>query len=67
MNAAEIIHLQEVVKRVPVGDHVIDFAKLARATRPGRRTRRRTRARDGQLGCRTGWHHITAAKAHAVL
>ncbi len=35
LNAEEIIHLQGVVKRVPVGDHVIDFAaKLARATRP---------------------------------
>ena len=35
MTGPEIIQLQEVVKRVPVGDHVIDFAaKLARATRP---------------------------------
>ena len=35
MSGPEIIQLQEVVKRVPVGDHVIDFAaKLARATRP---------------------------------
>ena len=35
LNAEEIIRLQGVVKRVPVGDHVIDFAaRLARATRP---------------------------------
>jgi len=36
MTGPEIIQLQNIVKRVPVGDHVIDFAaRLARATRPG--------------------------------
>ena len=62
--------LQEVVKRVPVGDHVIDFAaRLARATRP----------KEGEApdfvremvgwgaGPRAGISLITAAKAHAVL
>ena len=35
MNAEEILQLQEIVKRVPVGDHVIDFAAdIVRATRP---------------------------------
>ena len=33
----EIIRLQELVRRVPVSDHVIDYAvRLVRATRPGR-------------------------------
>jgi MoxR-like ATPase len=70
MNAEEIIHLQQVVKRVPVGDHVIDFAaKLARATRP-----KDVSAPDfvkemvgWGAGPRAGISLISAAKAHAVL
>jgi MoxR-like ATPase len=70
MTGPEIIQLQNIVKRVPVGDHVIDFAaKLARATRPG----------SGEApdfvkemvgwgaGPRAGISLISAAKAHAVL
>ncbi|MBN1464718.1 MoxR family ATPase [candidate division KSB1 bacterium] len=35
LNAAQIIDLQDLVRRVPVADHVIDFAvRLARRTRP---------------------------------
>ena len=35
MNARDILELQEIVRRLPVGDHVIDFAAaLVRATRP---------------------------------
>ncbi len=70
MNAAEILHLQDIVKRVPVGDHVIDFAsKLVRATRP-----KDASAPDfvkemvgWGAGPRAGISLITAAKAHAVL
>lgn len=70
MNAEEIIRLQEVVKRVPVGDHVIDFAaRIARATRP-----KEDEAPDfvkemvgWGAGPRAGISLITAAKAHAVL
>jgi len=70
LDAAEIIHMQGVVKRVPVGDHVIDFAaKLARATRPKDQS-----APDfvkemvgWGAGPRAGISLITAAKAHAVL
>lgn len=66
----EIIELQNIVKRVPVGDHVIDFAaKLARATRPGS-----SEAPDfvkemvgWGAGPRAGISLISAAKAHAVL
>jgi MoxR-like ATPase len=70
MNAEEILQLQEVVKRVPVGDHVIDFAaKLARATRP------RTDSSPDFVnemvswgaGPRAGISLVSAAKAHAVL
>jgi MoxR-like ATPase len=70
LNAEEIIRLQAVVKRVPVGDHVIDFAaKLARATRP-----KSDEAPDfvkemvgWGAGPRAGISLISAAKAHAVL
>ncbi len=70
MSAEEIITLQAVVKRVPVGDHVIDFAaKLVRATRP-----KDPSAPDfvkqmvgWGAGPRAGISLITAAKAHAVL
>lgn len=70
MNAGEILRMQEAVKRVPVGDHVIDFAaKLARATRPKDLT-----APDfvkemvgWGAGPRAGISLISAAKAHAVL
>src|SRR5207253_5920704 len=35
INAARIVELQELVRRVPVGDHVYQFAlDLIRATRP---------------------------------
>lgn len=70
LNAEEIIHLQAVLKRVPVADHVIDFAaKLARATRP-----KSDEAPDfvkemvgWGAGPRAGISLISAAKAHAVL
>jgi MoxR-like ATPase len=70
MSAADIIQLQDIVKRVPVGDHVIDFAaNLARATRP-----KDPSAPDfvkemvaWGAGPRAGIGLISAAKAHAVL
>src|SRR5437016_3793929 len=35
LNAAQIVKLQEIVRRVPVGDHVFNFAlEIARLTRP---------------------------------
>jgi MoxR-like ATPase len=70
LNAVEILKIQDIVKRVPVGDHVIDFAaKLARATRP-----KDVSAPDfvkemvgWGAGPRAGISLISAAKAHAVL
>jgi hypothetical protein len=61
---------QQVVKRVPVGDHVIDFAaKLARATRPMDPSAPDFIREMVGLGAgpRAGISLITAAKAHAVL
>ncbi len=70
MNASEIVRLQEIVKRVPVGDHVIDFAAdLARASRPGSGGAPEF-VKDlvgWGAGPRAGIALIWAAKAHAVL
>jgi MoxR-like ATPase len=70
MSGDEIIELQKVVKRVPVGDHVIDFAaKLTRATRPaGEETPDFVKEMVGWgAGPRAGIALTSAAKAHAIL
>jgi len=70
MTGTEIIQLQNIVKRVPVGDHVIDFAaRLARATRPGSNEAPEfVKEMVGWgAGPRAGISLISAAKAHAVL
>jgi len=70
MSAQDILQLQDIVKRVPVGDHVIDFAAaLARATRPKDKEAPdfvREMVAWG-AGPRAGIGLILAAKAHAVL
>jgi MoxR-like ATPase len=36
LTAADIIHVQKVLRKLPVSDHVVDYAvALTRATRPG--------------------------------
>ena len=70
MTGPEIIQLQNIVKRVPVGDHVIYFAaRLARATRPGSNEAPEfVKEMVGWgAGPRAGISLISAAKAHAVL
>jgi MoxR-like ATPase len=69
LGAAEILHFQELVRRVPVASHVVAYAvRLARATRPG--------ASDGRnmhefvawgAGPRAGQHLVLGAKARAAL
>ncbi len=70
LTAADVITLQGVVKRVPVADHVVEFAAdLVRATRP--------KSEDAPefvkemvgwgAGPRAGLALITAAKARAIL
>ncbi len=66
----EILHLQDVVRRVPVAEHVFQYARdLVRASRPGQKE-----ALDfvGELvswgaGPRASIYLILAAKARAVL
>ncbi len=70
MSAQDILQLQDIVKRVPVGDHVIDFAAaLVRATRPkGKEAPDFVRDMVAWgAGPRAGIGLILAAKAHAVL
>lgn len=70
LTAQEVLNLQQVVRRVPVAEHVIDYARdIARATRP--------KAPDAPdfvkemvawgAGPRAGICLITAAKARAIL
>jgi len=66
----DILRLQKIVRRVPVADHVFQYAKaIARMTRPGR-----PEAKDfvnkwltWGAGPRASMYMILAAKAHAVL
>ncbi len=70
MTAEDILQLQEVVKRVPVGDHVIDYAAdIARATRPnsGEAPEFVKDMVGWGAGPRAGIGLVSAAKAHAVL
>ncbi|MEI6218678.1 MAG: AAA family ATPase [bacterium] len=70
LTAQEVLNLQQIVRRVPVASHVIDYARdIARATRP--------KAPDAPdfvkemvswgAGPRAGICLITAAKARAIL
>jgi MoxR-like ATPase len=70
LSGKDVLRLQQVVRRVPVADHVIAYASsLARATRP--------KSEDAPdfvkemvawgAGPRAGIYLITAAKAHAIL
>jgi MoxR-like ATPase len=70
LTAQEVLNLQQIVRRVPVAAHVIDYARdIARATRP--------KAPDAPdfvkemvawgAGPRAGICLITAAKARAIL
>ncbi|MCI0376811.1 MAG: MoxR family ATPase [Gemmataceae bacterium] len=70
LHGADIIRLQHIVRRVPVADHVIQYAKrITRMSRPGR-----PEAADfvnkwltWGAGPRASMNLVLAAKAHAVL
>jgi MoxR-like ATPase len=70
LGGAEILRLQQIVRRVPAGDHVFEYARnLARASRPGS-----PEAPDfiNELvnwgaGPRAGIYMMLAAKARAIL
>jgi MoxR-like ATPase len=70
IGASDVTGLQQIVRRVPVADHVVEYAaSLARATRP-----KQPEAPDfvremvhWGAGPRAGICLITAAKARAIL
>ena len=70
LTTEEVLRLQQIVRRVPVADHVINYARdLARASRPKDET-----APDfvkemvaWGAGPRAGIYLVTAAKARAIL
>ncbi len=70
LNAADIIELQQVVRRVPVSDKVFQFAKrITRLSRPGTPDAAEfaTKWLTWGAGPRASMNLILAAKAHAIL
>jgi len=70
LSGADILKLQEIVRRVPVADHVFQYARdLARATRPGLADAPDfvTELVNWGAGPRAGIYMILAAKARAIL
>lgn len=70
LDVEDVLRLQQIVLRIPVADHVIEYARdIARSTRP--------KEKDAPdfikemvtwgAGPRAGIYMITAAKAHAIL
>lgn len=70
MTREEILQLQQVVRKVPVSDHVIKYAiRMVRATRPGNDSSpdiTKTYISTG-AGPRAGQYLVLAAKARAIL
>ena len=70
LKASDILFIQKIVRKVPVSDHVVDYAvALARATRPGR-----PESPDfinnwlsWGAGPRAAQHLVLAAKARTIL
>jgi len=70
LTGEDILRLQEIVRRVPVADHVIQYARdVARASRPGRPEAPAfiTELVQWGAGPRAGIYLILAAKARAIL
>ncbi len=70
LNARQILALQEVVRRVPVGEHVFVYARdLVRATRPNEEGARKfvREYLNWGAGPRAGQFLIVGAKARAIL
>jgi MoxR-like ATPase len=70
LTGADILRLQEIVRRVPVADHVLQYARdVARASRPGQPEAPGfiTELVQWGAGPRAGIYLILAAKARAIL
>ena len=68
LSQAEVLAFQELVRRVPVPDHVVRYAvRLARATRPGKDAPAATQRLQWGAGPRASQYLVLGAKARAVL
>jgi MoxR-like ATPase len=69
LDGSQILHFQDLVRRVPVASHIIAYAvRLARATRPGSDDGRSLHEFVGWgAGPRAGQHMVLGAKARAAL
>ena len=70
LNKVEVLQLQEVVRKIPVSEHVVKYAtRLVRATRPGGKSTPDFVQQFVSTGAgpRAGQYLILAAKARAVL
>jgi len=70
LSASDILHVQKVLRKLPVSDHVVDYAvNLARATRP-REANTPAFINDWitwGAGPRAAQYLVLGAKAHAIL
>ena len=70
LNAEDVLRLQQVVRRVPAANHVVDFArKLVRNTRPNEEDAPEMVREMVSWGAgpRAGIYLVLAAKANAIL
>ena len=71
LSAADILHVQKVLRKLPVSDHVVDYAvSLARATRPKQNKHAApssTTGSPGAPGPRAAQYLVLGAKANAIL
>ncbi len=70
LSAADILHVQKVLRKLPVSDHVVDYAvSLARATRPKQKSTPPfiNEWLTWGAGPRAAQYLVLGAKAHAIL
>ncbi len=71
LSASDILHVQKVLRKLPVSDHVVDYAvSLARATRPHQSNNTPQFINEWLTwgaGPRAAQYLVLGAKAHAVL
>ena len=70
LSAADILHVQKVLRKLPVSDHVVDYAvALTRATRPNEKHTPQfiNEWLTWGAGPRAAQYLVLGAKAHAVM
>ncbi|MFA6923127.1 MAG: AAA family ATPase [Bacteroidales bacterium] len=70
LNAEEIVYFQNLVRKIPVNDNIVDYAvKLAHKTRPGKETAHEISNEYVSWGAgpRASQYLIIGAKCHAII